>query len=54
MKGYKKMKNIILLVVSAVVVLGLALFGIDREVARQDYVENGVAEHCIFDINCNF
>lgn len=29
------------------------LYGIDREMARQDYLKGNWAEHCIFQSNCD-
>lgn len=45
-------KMIFALVCGSLLVL-LALCCIDREVARRDWVENGVAENCLFDFNCD-
>ena len=47
-------RMVLLIVASAVCLLTAGLYGIDREMARQDYNEGNWAEHCIFQSNCDY
>ena len=46
------MKKFLLAVIFTLALVFAFLFGLDRETARLDYLENGVAEDCIFAMNC--
>lgn len=48
------MKEFFLALLGACLFSLLIFSGIDREVARRDWVENGVAENCLFDFNCDY
>lgn len=48
------MRIYIYILISAVCVWVSGLYGIDREMARQDYLKGQWAEHCIFQSNCDY
>ena len=48
------MKEFFLALLGACLFSLLLFASIDREVARRDWVENGVAENCLFDFNCDY
>lgn len=48
------MKNFIKILLMAILFNLLFFYGIDRELARQDYVKGVVSEGCIFKVNCDF
>lgn len=44
----------ILMFVLPILILTAGLYAIDRELARQDYINGDWAEGCIFQSNCDF
>lgn len=44
----------IYMVLAACFLVTSCLYGIDREMARQDYLKGQWAEHCIFQANCDY
>lgn len=46
-------KMFIYMTLAAITLLTAGLYGIDREMARQDYLKGNWAEHCIFQSNCD-
>lgn len=46
-------KMFLLMFLAGCVVVTAGLYGIDREMARQDYLKGNWAEHCIFQSNCD-
>ena len=46
------MKKFLLSILFIIFLIFAFLFGLDRETARLDYLENGIAEDCIFEMNC--
>ena len=46
-------KMFIYMTLAAITLLIAGLYGIDREMARQDYLKGNWAEHCIFQSNCD-
>lgn len=42
------------MIFSAILLIISGLYGIDREMARQDYLKGNWAEHCIFQSNCDY
>lgn len=46
-------KMFIYMILAAITLLTAGLYGIDREMARQDYLKGNWAEHCIFQSNCD-
>ena len=48
----KTFKNIVVGIIIGILLSVMALYGIDREVARRDWNNDGYTENCIFDTNC--
>jgi len=48
------MKDFFIFGVIVVLAIIVALFGIDREQARRDYVNGDEVTGCIFQSNCNY
>ena len=42
------------LVLAVLVFFTMFLYGLDREGARQDWLEEGYSENCIFQSNCDY
>lgn len=49
----KSMKKVIYCLIASLLIPTFVFGCIDREVARRDWVEHGVAENCLFDFNCD-
>ena len=47
------MKILIYIILSCLILL-LLLAGLDREIARRDYIAGNKVENCIFKTNCNY
>ena len=47
-------RMVIYMVLAACFLVASCLYGIDREMARQDYLKGQWAEHCIFQANCDY
>lgn len=48
------MRVYLYIVLSAIWLVFCGLYGIDREMARQDYLDGQWADHCIFQSNCDY
>lgn len=47
-------KTFLTILALAVTLATMFLFGIDREIARQDYLDGKLVKGCLFEINCDY
>lgn len=47
-------KAILKITVLAIALSTILLIGIDREVARQDWLDGKLVKGCLFDFNCDY